>query len=226
MGPAATATLFSRIVELTDVSTDQEHIEIEILNVPSVPDRTDFILGRPGAQSFVPKLQDMALKLESDGCHVLAMPCNAAHARHDDISSVLQEAYLLNILDETASFTKSHGCSVAGLLATDGIISSGAYQNAFEDAGIDCIVPEDLAQQRVMSAIYDYVKSGIEAPEGFLDSVCDSLIGSGADCLILGCTELALLGIPAAYKDMPVIDSIDALAVGAIRKCGYPVKNL
>lgn len=77
MGPAATARLFSRIIELTDVETDQKHIKITILNNPQVPDRTAYILDET-KESFVPVLQEMARALEQDGCEVLAMPCNAA----------------------------------------------------------------------------------------------------------------------------------------------------
>ena len=49
MGPAATARLLSRIVELTAADRDQDHLDVTVLNRPSVPDRTAFLLGRPDA---------------------------------------------------------------------------------------------------------------------------------------------------------------------------------
>ena len=226
MGPAATADLFTRIVALTDVDTDQEHIDITVLNDPTIPDRTSFIVGKPDAPSFVPKLQDIARKLESLGCDVLVMPCNAAHTRHEEIASILSTSQLLNILQETANMAKSLGCSKAGILATDGAIESGAYQRAFENALMTSVVPDAHDQRVVMSAIYDYVKAGREAPSGMLDEVCNDLIDAGADCLILGCTELSLLGIPKIYEGVPVIDSMDALAYASVVACGYPVRDL
>lgn len=226
MGPAATADLFSRIVDMTDVDTDQEHIDITILNDPAIPDRTSYILGKDGAASFVPRLQELARQLESMGCDVLVMPCNAAHARHEEIAGVLTKAKLLNILKETASMARSLDCGCAGILATDGSIESGAYQRAFENALMTSVVPDDHDQRIVMSSIYDYVKAGHMAPEGMLDQACDNLVAKGADCIILGCTELSLLGIPKVYKGLPVIDSMDALASSSVVACGYPVKDI
>ena len=46
LGPAATASLFMRIIDHTDAKTDQDHLDITILNRPQIPDRTAFILGK------------------------------------------------------------------------------------------------------------------------------------------------------------------------------------
>lgn len=226
MGPAATADLFTRIVNMTDVDTDQEHIDITVINDPTIPDRTNFILGKKDSPSFVPRLQEIAQQLEDLGCDVLVMPCNAAHAKHVEIAGVLKRSRLLNILKETASLASSLDCCCAGILATDGSIESGAYQHAFEGALMTSVVPDAKDQRIVMSAIYDYVKAGRKAPDGMLDEVCDHLIEKGADCLILGCTELSLLGIPEVYEGVPVIDSMDALAYASVTACGYPVKDI
>ena len=88
------------------------------------------------------------------------------------------------------------------------------------------VVPDAEDQRLVMSAIYDYVKAGRKAPMGYLDAVCDHLIEKGADCLILGCTELSLLGIDRVYDGVPVIDSMDALAYASVLACDYPVKDI
>ena len=70
------------------------------------------------------------------------------------------------------------------------------------------------------------MKAGRKAPMGYLDAVCDHLIEKGADCLILGCTELSLLGIDRVYDGVPVIDSMDALAYASVLACDYPVKDI
>lgn len=46
MGPLATVKLFEKIVLLTNAETDQEHLHILVDNNTSIPDRTDFILGK------------------------------------------------------------------------------------------------------------------------------------------------------------------------------------
>ena len=54
MGPAATARLFSRVVDFTEAACDQDHLDVTVLNRPSVPDRTAYLLARPGAHPFAP----------------------------------------------------------------------------------------------------------------------------------------------------------------------------
>ena len=38
LGPAATATLFARVIDLTEAETDQDHLDITILTRPQTPD--------------------------------------------------------------------------------------------------------------------------------------------------------------------------------------------
>lgn len=241
MGPAATAKLFSRIVDMTDVATDQEHICINILNNPQVPDRTAYILDDK-KDSFVPVLQDMICELEDDGCEVIAMPCNAAHSHWIELNECVRSAHFINMLHETAVLLRELGCSRPGLLATDGIIESKVFNEELAECGLETIIPKGGDQAKVMSAIYDYVKAGIPVPDGFLDDVCDRLIAAGADSLILGCTELSFCGLGTSYKptnvrelsaegneadlEVPVVDTIDVLAWRSVIECGAPAKNL
>lgn len=225
MGPAATAKLFARIIELTDVERDQDHIEIAILNNPQVPDRTAYILD-PSKDSFVPVLKDMSQQLLADGCEVIAMPCNAAHARWAELNDGLSGVTFINMLKETALLLKGLGCTHPGLLATDGIVVSGVFHEELAAEGLMAIAPDKVRQAQVMSAIYDYVKAGREVPPGLLDEVCDHLLEAGADSLILGCTELAFLGIPLRYRGVPVADTIDVLAWRSVVECGAPAKDL
>lgn len=225
MGPAATAKLFSRIIEFTDVDTDQEHIAITILNKPQIPDRTAYILGK-SEESFVPVLQAMTQELQDAGCEVIAMPCNAAHSHWAEINEGVERATFINMLRETALLLKSLGCSKPGLLATDGIIVSHVFHDELAACGLEAITPDEEHQAQVMGAIYDYVKAGRDIPSGLLDEVCDALMEQGADSLILGCTELAFLGIPLRYKGIPVADTIDVLASRSVIECGAPAKDL
>ena len=44
MGPLATQLFYKMVIEKTDAHTDQEHINMVILNHATMPDRTDAIL--------------------------------------------------------------------------------------------------------------------------------------------------------------------------------------
>ena len=49
VGPLATAYFLQLLVALTEAERDQDHVDAVVLNHATIPDRTDFILGRSDA---------------------------------------------------------------------------------------------------------------------------------------------------------------------------------
>ena len=70
MGPAATADLMMKIIEMTDAKSDQEHIRMIIDNNTNIPDRTDAILH--GGKDPVPEMSASAEILEKAGADAIA----------------------------------------------------------------------------------------------------------------------------------------------------------
>ena len=58
LGPLATAYFFELVVRMTEAETDQEHVEMIILNDPSVPDRTSYVIGN-SSESPLPAMIGM-----------------------------------------------------------------------------------------------------------------------------------------------------------------------
>lgn len=226
LGPAATARLFAQIVEYTDAACDQEHLDVTILNRPHIPDRTAYLLGKPGAQSFVEPMQEAARELEAAGCGVLATPCNTAHARLDEIASVLGRSHFVDMPASAAAFASDLGCTRVGVLATDGALATGVYQRALGAAGIESMLPDEAVQAKVMSIIYDDVKAGRVADAEKVDNVCDALTDAGCNGIMLGCTELSLLGLPRMRGGACIVDALDVLAWKCITECGAKARNL
>ena len=226
MGPAATARLLARVVEFTDAERDQDHVDVTVLNRPSVPDRTAHLLGKPDAPSFVPALVDMARLLDSLGCTVLAMPCNTAHARANEVRAQLVQARIVDMPCETAAFLRGLGCANVGVLATDGTLATGVYQQALAGEGLACIAPEDAVQRAVMGIIYDGVKAGRAVSAGDVLAVLDALVDAGCDGVVLGCTELSVVGAPTRHRGVPVVDALDVLAWRCVQECGAPARDL
>lgn len=226
VGPAATARLFTRVVDMTQASCDQEHLDVLLRNCPTIPDRTAYLLGREGADDFVPVMSEIALELEGAGCQILAMPCNTAHARISLISEPLTCARFVNMPKEAAVFARDLGCTQVGILATDGTLAAGVYTQALADLGICAVRPGDTSQKRVMSIIYDDVKAGRKVPEGKFESVCEELVEAGCDGLILGCTEFSVIGAPTHFAGVAVIDALDVLAWRCVQECGAAAFDL
>lgn len=224
LGPAATAQLFTRIVELTDAATDQDHLDITILNRPQTPDRTAYILGKSD-QSYIPAVREAALELERLGCEVICMPCVTGHYRSEETFGVLSSAHVVHMPIETAKFLVGAGKHTVGVMATDGTGRAGVLQHALESQGLEPVFPDPEFQAKVMSIIYDDVKAGRPADMQAFYDVCAHLRSRGCDSVILGCTELSVIPAPAVAHGMLVVDAMEVLAMRAVEECGARLKE-
>lgn len=224
MGPLATADLFQKIISLTAAAGDSGHIRIYIDNNPAIPDRTAAILGR--GPDPLPAMRDSLRKLESCGADCIVMPCNTAHFFLPRLQG-LTDIPFLSMLEAAARAggTRFPGRSAA-VLATQGTLSAGLYQDVLEREGIPYLLPDAGEQDALMRVIYGGVKAGTP-PESWradLLPVLEALSARGAEYFILGCTELPLafrlLGLPQS-----VLDPTEELARAAVRFCGYPLKS-
>lgn len=222
MGPLATCDLFQKIIMMTDASCDQEHIRVYIDNNTCIPDRTAAILGQ--GEDPVAQMVDSAKKLSEMGADVLIMPCNTAHYFHSRVAQEV-DTPLLHMIDETAKVVSQKGIKKVGLMATDGTIRSGVYAKAFEKAGIEMIAPATVGQKAVMEMIYDGVKAGNYDLDltGFR-SAMKELLDSGAETLILGCTELPVAFQMFGFTE-PHVDPTAILAAAAIEFVGEKIKK-
>ena len=219
MGPLATAELFRLIVENTASTSDQGHIRIFIDNNPGIPDRTQAVLY--GGEDPVPEMIRSARALESLGADYLLMPCNTAHYFIDRIQAGVGVPFI-NMVEQTALYLSSSGIRKAGLLCTTGTLRGGVYSGYLTREGIELLTPDDEGQQDVMDLIYRGVKAGNASFDASrFQRVADRLYESGAEVLILGCTELMpgirMYGVNVGRVTEPML----VLARSAVRKAGY-----
>lgn len=217
MGPLATADLFQKIIQHTQAQRDQDHLRVLIDNNTNIPDRTAAIL--QGGDSPVPQLTASARGLEAMGADLLIMPCNTAHYYYDQVQAAVGIP-VLHMIDLTCQALQRRGVSKAGLLATDGTLQTGIYQQHFANSGIQLLEPAGQAQQAVMDVIYRGVKAGNTAYDtAAFCRTMDDLLEQGAQTLILGCTELPL-AMSLYHLSYPVTDPTLELAKGAILAAG------
>lgn len=222
MGPLATCDLFSKIIQITDASCDQEHVRICIDNNTEISDRTNAII-RHGKDP-VPEMVKSAVRLQSFGADVLIMPCNTAHYFYDRILPFVDIPFL-SMIDETAKAISDRGLRKIGLLATDGTLQTAVYEKAFKKRGISIVVPPPENQVHIMDLIYNGVKAGNkEIDTKPTKKTIEDLFRKGAQTLVLGCTEL-----PVAFDlygfDYPKTDPTLILASRAVQFVGAKVKK-
>lgn len=225
VGPAATVDFMAKVVTHTPAGRDQEHIKMVVEQNPQIPDRTANLLH--DATDPTMAMYATCKRLESAGANAIAIPCNTAHAFVERIQAYLRVP-IVNMLTETVdAIVRQYGAGkTVGLLATSGTIKSQVYQDAARRTGLQIIVPGVDYQALVMDSIYG--ARGIKA--GFTEGICkdqlllaaEHLCESGAEVLILGCTELPLvLEHSKAYMinghQVVLIDPTTLLAIKCIQ---------
>jgi len=216
MGPLASAHFMLRLTELTPAARDQAHIPAVLWSDPRVPDRTAARL--EGGADPLPWLLRGVHGLRRAGCGAIAIPCNTAHGWYAEMATA--GVPILHIVDAAADeLAKVAPRGMVGVMGTAATLAMGLYQERLEARGWQCLVPtaEEMAA-RVTPAIAS-VKAGrpAEAYEP-LASVAQALAARGAGAVVLGCTEIPL-GIKAGpwrSLGVPLVDTIDALALAAI----------
>lgn len=207
---------------MTDAKLDQEHIEMIIFSKPSIPDRTEYILGRSKENPVIPII-GIGKSLVNLGADYIAIPCITAHYFHDSLTEGIG-APIIHIIKETAEYLKSHGIKCAGIMATEGTIYSGLFQKELERLEIKPIIPSKQKQDFVTNLIYQNIKANLPAETDKFAEVSEELKEKGAEVIILGCTELSL--IKRDYKIGPdYIDAMEVLAMRSILLCEAKLKE-
>ncbi len=111
------------------------------------------------------------------------------------------------------------GAARIGLMGTAATLAMRLYQDRLGAQGWDIIEPDTEQMERLVTPAIASVKANrvAEAYEP-LAEVVNSLAARGATAVVLGCTEIPL-GIqagPQTALQVPVVDTIDALARAAI----------
>lgn len=221
MGPAATAYFYELLTTMADAGADQEHIETFIISRPTIPDRTAFIMGKSD-ESPVPQIIESGRMLAVLGAELIAIPCVTTHFFFEELASGI-EVPLINVITEMAEHLLRTGVKRAGLMATDGTISSRLFDNELESRGIRSVVPSERMQALVMDLIYNRVKANKPCDINEFIRVADELRENGAEAIVLACTELSLI-----KRDFSLIggyvDALEVLAGSSLELCGGAVR--
>ena len=212
MGTQATAYFYEVLHKKQNITVEQELIDALIYSIPSTPDRTAFITGKSLDDPFMSLIRAVKT-LENAGASLLTLLCVTAHFFYDDIKGAASIP-LLSIPEETAQYVAGRNIGKVGLLATDGALKGKIFHTAFEEMGIEIIVPSPALQAEMMTLIYD-IKQGSAVPPLPLDTIVHELKASGAESIILGCTDLCISEI----ENPNYINVLDLLADAVLVQC-------
>ena len=150
------------------------------------------------------------------GADFYVCPDNTAHIVLEKIAGDLPLPGL-HIAEVVCHEIKSHGYKNVGLLGTRWTMTGPVYKTAFEKHGWEFLVPDEPTRELLNAAIFDELCMGIfntNTTDLFLKAIED-LKSRGAECVILGCTEIPLIVTPE-NSTLPTFDSTRLLAKYAV----------
>ena len=219
MGPEASAYFHCLFVRQCAAATDQDHPDAFFLDLPSIPDRSAYILGR-SERSPAGALIAAAKTLEGLGADIIAIPCVTSHHFYAETAGAVN-IQILHILRIAAERMRELGVSRVGLLATEGTIKSGFAADVMGEYGIDTLVPGEGGQDLLMRLIYDVIKAGKPCDMALFGEILKDVGLCGAERFVLGCTELSLINRDFDLGDS-FIDPLELLAERAALICKEP----
>lgn len=198
MGPRATVEFEQRLISSL-TGGDQQLPKIFSINDGTIPDRTAFITN--GGDDPVPRMQSNLVLLESMGAEIICIPCNTAHAQAIFGRLQASKSKLVNLPEIVLASIKEQCLSNPLLLATQGTVEAGVYGD---------IKTPDAATQKLVTNLIEQTKLGIKPGSKEIKKLKNYICQSGADCVILGCTELSIVAQELGCK-IKVIDTLDVL---------------
>lgn len=152
------------------------------------------------------------------GADFFVCPDNTAHIALEKIAGDLPLPGL-HIAEVVCSEISKQGWKQIGLLGTRYTMTGPVYRSALEKRNCELLVPDEPMRERLNAAIFDELCMGIfnaGTTDYFLHAIKD-LKSRGAECVILGCTEIPLIVTPE-NSSLPTFDSTRLLAKYAVRE--------
>jgi len=164
-------------------------------------------------------LSKAAQSLEKAGADFILICTNTMHLVAPQIQAEISVP-LLHIADATAEEVTKFGISKIGLLGTAFTMEEDFYKGRLENEyGLEVLVPNQADRKIVHQTIYDELCLGKieDASRKEYLRIIDTLIERGAEGIILGCTEIALLVKPE-HTATKLFDTTQIHALKAVEK--------
>lgn len=170
---------------------DADYTPYLLYHNPAIPNNNLAILGR-GPPSLGALLES-SLALKRAGANEIIFCCTTAYHWKKAVEEFVPVFDLLDLVAEKAA---AGGLDRVGLLDVDGTIQSGIFQQALSRRGVQMVIPDEIDQQKVMSAVASIKAHGVTESDGAvkaLESVARTMARQKeVTTIILGCTEIAL----------------------------------
>jgi aspartate racemase len=147
-----------------------------------------------------------ARALQLAGADLLAICANTMHLVADRVRDEV-DLPLVHLIEVVADAAVAGGLTRLGLLGTSYTMTSSLYPDVCGPRGLQVLVPGALDREAVHESIYAELTRGVVSARSraVAFEAASRLVDDGADAVVLGCTELALVLHPGDLP-VPVLD--------------------
>jgi aspartate racemase len=210
IGPEATAEFYRKLIEriqeegLIESNTDFPQIVINSIPAP------ELIYDEVSEEELKPYIEGLR-ELERFGVDFIVMVCNTIHLYYNKLQSAI-ETEILDLRAEVRRVLNERGAKATLVIGTPNTIKRGLYR--FE--GIKSFEPSSREIKELSEAIFNFNR-GIDKQAQIqrVKKLYEKYLSMGAEAVILGCTEFAVM---LSEEEMPKINTIDVLVDATIRK--------
>jgi aspartate racemase len=152
-------------------------------------------------------LAEAARTLEAAGADFLLVCANTMHKVAPAIEAAVRIP-LLHVVDATAADIRAAGFTRVGLLGTRFTMEGAFYTERLQQHGLQVLVPDEQDRQTVHRVVYEELCLGkiVDASREAYRRIMAGLVAQGAQAIILGCTEIAML-VGQGDATVPLFDT-------------------
>ncbi|WP_353111650.1 aspartate/glutamate racemase family protein [Microbacterium sp.] len=163
-----------------------------------------------------------AERLEAAGAGLVVLCTNTMHLVADRITAAITVPFI-HIGDSTSEAIVKEGLTTVGLLGTAFTMEQTFYRDRLARHGVTSVIPDEEDRATVHRIIYDELVKGIitEQSRQAYREVIVRLAESGAEGVVLGCTEIELL-ISQADSPVPVFPTTSLHVTAALDAAEEP----
>lgn len=210
IGPEATGDFYNKLIlELQKkglIKSNRDFPQIIINSIPA-PELIYDKISNEELQPYINGLKELD-KFEVD---FIVMVCNTIHLYYDELQKEINTP-ILNLKEELRELLIRNKIKSTFIIGTPNTIKRGLYK--FED--IKSFEPDEKEIEQLTDSIFNFNK-GVDKQKQIkkVRTICHKYLNLGAETIILGCTEFAVM---LGEESFPKINTIDVLVEAVIRR--------
>ena len=192
LGPETSSKFCLNVnTKFRDVAKRQPDLVIENLQIPA-NDEKKLITGRPTNVHRI-LLRNAVIRLNNAEVDFIVIPCNTIHCFLEELR-LISKSPIISIIEECVKECQNKNFRKVGLLATSKTVKDGLFKKEFKEKGIELLVP-DSHDQKILSNIILRILDNVDTRNNKKEilRLVKQLGASGAEAVILGCTDLSLI---------------------------------